>query len=295
MPTDVQFIGPANRHAITLRPGSNLPSAKGGPLPRISLFVEARLKDAQFKTEIIQLSFDAYLGDVLVGQGAVGPVTYLTTDGQQVEAAFTCPRSALPLFLDPPPGRVELKLRFSGLLRYQHEFTGARAEGLEAAGVWHQWPISNNLVHELTVSIARSDWYELVVAPLKLGGYLIASLNLPDPTEVPAWTAALDHLESARRALTTGDAPAVFGYCRAAIDALPGAKKNIFDNMAVGKKREAIDALTLSLGTYLHSGRHVEPTTGATGGDFPVDRQDAALAYNETVLLLSHIASLVLP
>jgi hypothetical protein len=53
----------------------------------------------------------------------------------------------------------------------------------------------------------------------------------------------LNHLAEAHRALTNGNPPAVFGRCRAAIDALPGNKVKIFDSMPAGCKRDAIDNL----------------------------------------------------
>jgi hypothetical protein len=105
----------------------------------------------------------------------------------------------------------------------------------------------------------------------------------------------LAHLEDAAHALSLGDPPTVFGYCRAAIDALPGNKIQIFDAMPQGKKRDAINDLTKAIGQYLHSGRHVVPNAGGNiAGDLPVDQRDAALALNMTKLLLSQIAGLTL-
>jgi len=87
----------------------------------------------------------------------------------------------------------------------------------------------------------------------------------------------------------------VFGECRAAIDALPGDKTDIFAAMAEGRKRDAINELTKSIGKYIHSGRHVVPNSGGEqAGEFPVDQRDALFAYNTTKLLLSQIASLTL-
>jgi hypothetical protein len=102
-------------------------------------------------------------------------------------------------------------------------------------------------------------------------------------------------LDEALRALVQGNPPGVFGACRGAIDALPGDKIDIFAAMPEGKKREAIDLLTKSIGKYVHSGRHVVPNAGGEqAGEFPVDQRDATFMYNMTKLLLSHIASLTL-
>jgi hypothetical protein len=64
--------------------------------------------------------------------------------------------------------------------------------------------------------------------------------------------------------------------------------------MPEGKKRDAIDELTKSIGKYIHSGRHVVPNTGGDqAGEFPVDQRDAVFVYNMTKLLLSQIYALV--
>ena len=165
---------------------------------------------------------------------------------------------------------------------------------LDEPDIWHIESIGEQGIHELEVQVARSDWYEQVVAQMRLGGYLITPLILPDQAAMTTWNAAMGHLNEATRALTVGDPPAVFGYCRAAIDALPGAKTNIFDAMPEGKKRDAINELTKRIGEYLHSGRHVVPNTGGEqAGEFPVDQRDALFVYNMTKLLLSQIFSLI--
>jgi hypothetical protein len=86
----------------------------------------------------------------------------------------------------------------------------------------------------------------------------------------------------------------VFGYCRAALDAVPGAKQNIFDAMPVGKKRDAINDLSKRIVEYLHSGRHVVPGTASEqAGELPVDQRDALFVYNMTKLLIAQIYGLV--
>jgi hypothetical protein len=157
----------------------------------------------------------------------------------------------------------DLKL---GLLRYRHSYHqgDARAQGLGEPGRWHTESIGEFGVNELDMQVARSDWYELVVAKLGIGSYLITPLYLP--AGVPTWQVALTHLDNAGRAVAQGDPPAVFWYCRAAIDALPGAKTDIFAAMPEGKKRDAINDLTKRIGEYVHSGRHVTPNSGGQKG-----------------------------
>jgi hypothetical protein len=188
-----------------------------------------------------------------------------------------------------------LKLTLTGFVRVQHHYAPEddEASGLGDPDVWQVFSISEGNIHELEIPVARSDWYDQVVAILELGRYLVTALQLP--TKLPAWRATLGHLAQAERAVTVGDAPAVFGYCRAAIDALPGAKTEIFAAMPDGKKREAIDELTKQIGIYLHSGRHVVPNSGGEQrGEFPVSQKDAVFVFNMTKLLLSQVACLTL-
>lgn len=127
---------------------------------------------------------------------------------------------------------------------------------------------------------------------LGIGSYLITPLYLP--YGVKTWQAPLGHMDEALRALVQGSPPGVFGACRAAIDALPGNKTDIFAAMPEGKKRDEINELTKSIGKYIHSGRHVVPNTGGElAGEFPVDQRDAVFVYNMAKLLLSQIYALV--
>lgn len=181
------------------------------------------------------------------------------------------------------------------MLRYRHSFPqgDGRAQGLGEPDTWHIETVSAQGLTELDVQVARSDWYEQVVEKLGVGSYLITPLYLPYGLE--AWQPTLGHLNDALRALVQGNPPGVFGECRAAIDALPGDKTDIFAAMSEGKKRDAIDELTRGIGKYIHSGRHVVPNTGGEQAvEFPVDQRDAVFAYNMTKLLLSQIASLTL-
>lgn len=290
-------LGSSHRQWVTLRGNTNPLSATGGPLPRVTIPLEVRVTERDIQLHILRLAFDLKLGNMLVGQGEIGPNTYLRTDYQYLPVTATCPRDALPHLLNasPPQGRITLTLGLKGLMSYCHSFPDGdeRAQGLGQPGVWHMESLGNQSVQELDLQVARSDWYEQVIAPLGIGGYLVTPLNLP--YGVKTWDAALRHMDEALRSLVQGNPPGVFGACRAAVDALPGNKTGIFNAMPEGKKREAIDDLTKQIGKYIHSGRHVVPNTGGEqAGEFPVDKQDALFVYNMTKLLLSHIASLTL-
>jgi hypothetical protein len=289
-------LGSSLRDWLMLRMSTNPFSATGGPLPQITIPLEVRLAEQGIDIEILRFTFDLKLGNTLVGQGEIGPITRLSTRDRYFTATATCPRDALPYLFNPSPpeGRLTLGLELGGLVRYRHTYSqgDGQGDGLGDPDDWHVEAIGEQSAHRLEVQIARSDWYEHVVTPLGIGSYLVTPLYLP--FGVASWQTSLKHLDEAGRALTAGDPPAVFGYCRAALDALPGAKTKIFDAMPEGKKRDAINELTKQIGIYIHSGRHVEPNGGSEQtGDFPVDQRDAVFVYNMTKLLLSQIYSVL--
>ena len=298
MATELSFsFGSSTRQWLTLRGNTNPLSAADGPVPRITIPLEARVAERGIDVEILRLGFDLKLGATLIGQGELGPSAHLSTGYTYIPVLASCPQAALPYLLnpDPPQGRITLTLAFKGLLRYQHHYPDGdeRASGLGEPDTWHIKTIGNNSLHELDVQVARSDWYEQVVGQLHLGSYLITPVYLP--YGLPSWKAALSHLDEAARAIVQPSPPGVFGACRAAIDALPGDKTAIFAAMPEGKKRDAVDDLAKAIGKYLHSGRHVVPDSGGEqAGEFPVDQRDAMFVHNLTKLLLSHIASLTL-
>jgi len=280
---------------LQLRSGSNQLSVTSGPVPLLRLPLEARVLDSSVEAEILRLGLRLSLAGSVIGIGEMGPAQVGVSD-QYLSAEVALARDATPLLLSPASGRISLTLRVTGLLRFRHHIDTSQRPNLPAPEEWHLTLVSEQVVHELEISVARSDWYEQVVQPLRLGGVLITALRLPNPTLVPPWASALDRLTDAERALVTGDAAAAFGQCRGAIDALPGDKQHIFDAMSPGSRRETIDALTVAVGKYLHSGRHVVPNTGGKHeGEFPVSIDDASFAYNLTRLVLSHVAGLVLP
>src|SRR5712691_708401 len=291
MPTQLTFsLGASHRQWLTVRGGTNPFSATPGPLPQLVVPLEVRLTERDIEVQILSLAFDLKLGNTLIGRGDTGPYLHLRADNQYLPATTICPREALPYLFSavPPEGRLNLTLAMKGLLRYRHSYQqgDARAQGLGEADTWHIESIGDQSVNELDVQVACSDWYEQVVSKLGIGSYLMIPLYLP--SDLPTWQAALGHLDEAARALTLGDPPAVFGYCRAAIDALLGAKTQIFAAMPEGKKRDAINELTKQIGQYLHSGRHVVPNAGGEqAGEFPISQRDAAFVYNMTKLLLS--------
>lgn len=222
-----------------------------------------------------------------------GAVVSLTRDIRDAYCQLLA-SDALALVADPPTtGRVHLKLDLHGLLRFRHSRDDISTAGVPPAGEWEIASVQQSTGQSLDLSVARSDWHDQVIEPLGLRRYFTHVLYLPDGAHVASWRGALMRLDDAARALARGDHRQVFSQCRGALDALPGDKTAIFATMPDGARRSAINALTRSVGGYLHSGRHVVPDGGGEmEGDFPVQASDATFAYRLTQLLMSHIARL---
>jgi hypothetical protein len=200
--------GSSQREWLTLRGSNNPFAASGGPVPQITIPLEARITDRGISVEILRLGFNLKIGNTLVGQGEIGPYAYLGTEPTYLPVTATCPQSALSHLLnpEPPQGRITLTIALRGLLRYRHSFTepddalnvlSDMGFGLGDPDIWHVASIGGQGLTELDVQVARSDWYEQVVQQLGVGSYLIAPLYLP--YGVPSWESTLGHMDAALR------------------------------------------------------------------------------------------------
>ena len=147
-------LGGSHREWLTLRRGGDNPfGATAGPLPQITVPLEARITEREIEVEILRLAFDLKIGNMLVGQGEFGPYSYLRTDPNYLPAIATCPQAALSYLIDPQPpqGRITLTLVFRGLLRYRHNYPpgDARGQGLGEPDTWHIEIIGNQGLTEL--------------------------------------------------------------------------------------------------------------------------------------------------
>lgn len=102
----------------------------------------------------------------------------------------------------------------------------------------------------------------------------------------------MSQIAEAERAYASGNDPAVFLHCRAAIDALPGAKQEVFASLSDKQEADALNNLMLQAGRYFHLGRHVA-TEGEGQGTFPVDHRDARFALNLVKLLIAHTSQVL--
>ncbi|MCI2975458.1 MAG: hypothetical protein MP439_05205 [Ferrimicrobium sp.] len=151
--------------------------------------------------------------------------------------------------------------------------------------------IVRNRMGSTALQVARTEWYDRVLAPTRNEQYRYLEIALPkdDNALRKEWDLAVNHLVDAERAYATGDDPTVFGRLRAALDSLPGSKTSILAGISDTDKREDLDALLKQAGKFLHNGRHVS-AEGTQQGTFPVDHLDAALAIDLMRVLFSHLS-----
>jgi len=156
-------------------------------------------------------------------------------------------------------------------------------------GEWREFSVSSG--HTSALQVGRGEWYERVLAPTRNEQYRYLEVALPrdDKALGIEWGNAVGHLASAERAYASGDDPAVFVHLRGALDALPGAKQQILDDITDQAKRTDLDNLLKQAGKFLHDGRHVAPD-GSCAGTFPVNRLDASFALDLMRVLLSHLS-----
>jgi hypothetical protein len=187
-----------------------------------------------------------------------------------------------------PENRIDLELKLTGWLHARdnnedaHRFTNSPQPG---EWVFQSFGEANQAL--LPFQVARSDWFTHVLQPIGTVEYISTEIVLPSGD--PLLRAAVNQIREAQNAHSMHNDPAVFLHCRGAIDALPGAKQEIFASLTDRDEAKLLDDLTLYVGHYLHRGRHVA-ADGEEPGEFPVDHTDAAFALNLTKVLIAHIS-----
>lgn len=205
-------------------------------------------------------------------------------------------RAALQYVTDNATGdRIDLTLDLSGWMRVRREETADEpARHLEdpPVGEWGFLAFGEGRQAQLSIRVARSDWFTQVLSPVSSLSYVVTEIPLPKGGAGPAFQAPLNHLREAERKYASGDDPGVFASCRAALETLPGANKQIFETLPDRDVAECMDALLKETVAYLHRGRHPH-REGDRAGEFPVDHGDAQFALAMTRLLIAQASRLL--
>jgi hypothetical protein len=187
----------------------------------------------------------------------------------------------------PANADASLKLKWSGILRVKWDPAPGDPQmpGDPDPG---EWRFVSIVEHDMSIGIARSDWFNKVLQPIADDQYVYLEVAIPKGPAAAEWTKAITLLDEAEKAYAIGDDAGVFAKLRGAIEALPGAKQHIVDALPE-PRRAAVDTLLREVGEYLHHGRHVA-TEGPDAGAFPVNRIDADAAISLVRVMFSYVS-----
>jgi hypothetical protein len=265
--------------------------ARGCLSPILFLWAAFRTTEG-WTADLLYIRLRIMCRDELVGEGAVigTPITHASERTELFEIPVTHRMMQHVTDTLGSAHAVDLQLRWSGMVRLRLN-PGAQKRFAADPEPGESVELQVHDSGPMNFQIARSDWYTKVLSPTRQEDYVYLEIAVPRGTAATAWRNSLALLIKAEEAYAKGDDASAFTHLRGIIDALPGAKKHIFDALPE-PKRGKIDDLLKSYGEYLHAGRHVA-ATGPTPGTFPVDHIDTAFAIAACKILLSY-ASLTL-
>ena len=277
-------LGDATRSWVLLDAGDV--TGHGRVVPTLAFEMRARTPRERMQVEIHILHAELVIGGDMLGDGTLTGIP-LSHGERPVLLKILLSRPALEHISElSPVDRVDLELRLTGWLRCRDDNEDAhRYVGDPNPGEWLFQHFGEARQTLLPFQVARSDWFTRVLQPIGTVEYINTEIALPAGD--PALRAAVGQIAAAERAYSDCDDPSVFLYCRAAIDALPGAKQDVFIGLPDRGEAKLLDDLMRQAGSYLHRGRHVAGD-GGDQGDFPVDHRDARFALNLTKLLVAH-------
>jgi hypothetical protein len=266
-------------------------TGRGTVAPCLCFQMRARAPRERMEAEIHLMRAELVIGLERLGEGFLTGVP-LSHSERTITIEIPVSRPALDyLEAVSPAERVDLELRLTGWLRGRDDNEDAqRFVGDPPAGEAVFQHFGEAQQTTLSFEVARSDWFTHVLQPIGTVQYVSTEIKLSDTN--PAVRAAVSQITEAERAYASGNDPAVFLHCRGAIDALPGAKQDIFASLHDKHEAEALNNLMLHAGRYFHHGRHVA-TEGDEQGTFPVDHRDARFALNLVKLLMAHTSQVL--
>jgi hypothetical protein len=264
---------------------------RGRVAPRLAFTMNARTTRQNMTAQIHLLRAELLVGGERLGQDMLTG-EYLSPGDTQLTVEIPVDRPMLEYFDQlAVDGQVNASLRLSGWLRAQDNNTDLpQYASRPQPGEWVFERFGHASQTELLFRIARSDWFSQVLEPLGTVDYFFTEIAVPRGDNPLRQSG--NHLRSAERAYREGNDPQVFSSARAVIDALPGAKTEIFVGLEFKREREALDDLLRSAGVYFHLGRHTADE-GPLQGEFPVDHGDAAFALNLARLILAQTARIL--
>jgi hypothetical protein len=282
-----------NRFAFIHVEATDSIQAFGQVFPRVQFELRMRTNSDKVQAELHYLRLRLTFANELLGEGTshgehVGPYDHRI----RIEVPVT--RAALGFVSEKlQADRLDLTLSLQGWARMKYETEDGQAVFNEPPGEWwfHAFG-GNHAAADLSLQIARGDWFKRVLEPLGSFDYLLTEVPLLRGLSSASLQKSLGHIKEAERHYTEGNDPAVFQYCKGMVEALPGWPKEIFSGMVDQSKAKRLDEMVLAAKQYYDHGRHVA-RDGEHDGDFPVDHREALFAINMAKVLLGEIAAAI--
>jgi hypothetical protein len=266
-------------------------TGQGTVAPRLRFQMLARTPRERMQVQIHLMRGELAIEQECLGDGILTGIP-LEHGERSITLEIPVSRAALDYIeAISPADQIHLELRLTGWLRGKdNNEDGRHALGEPQPGEWVFQHFGEAQQTTLNFEVARSDWFTRVLQPIGTVQYISTEIKLPAGD--PMLRTAVNQIGEAERAYANGNDPAVFLHCRAAIDALPGAKQEIFANVPDKHEAKTLDNLMRQAGNYFHLGRHVA-IEGEDEGIFPVNHRDARFALNLAKLLIAHTSDIL--
>jgi hypothetical protein len=291
--TSLQLGDSAGRGWLNIRPGEVF--ARGSVRPRLFITLYAATTREKRFVDVHMLRGTLIFENEQLGEGFITGLKLNYVD-RPLTLELPISREALQYVTDRVTGeRIDFILELSGWMEVFREVTedDPAFVGESPAPGEHGFIAVGGGGHgQVRMQMARGDWFTQVMEPVGTLSYVVTEIPLPKGAATTVFQPVLGHLREAERSYATGDDAGVFFRCRAALEALPGAPKDIFDGLADRTLAERMNALTKESVDYLHRGRHTQKE-GEQRGEFAVDHADALFALAMTRLLIAQSSRLL--
>ena len=281
-----------NHAAFVIAEATEQIQAIGQMFPRVQFELRLRTPNERVQAEIHHLRLQVKFANEVLGEGtSVGE--YVDANDRRMRIEVPISRRALEFINENlQADRLDLTLSLHGWMRIRHDAPNGAAGTSKPSADWSFTSFGVTGMADIHLQIARGEWFKRVMEPLGSYEYVLTEMPILKGSASAALTRSLAHIREAERHFAEGNDPAVFQYCRAMIEALPGWPKEIFARMVDTNKAGCLDDLTLAVKRYYDHGRHLAKA-GTQEGDFPINHREALFALNTAKVLLAEIAAVL--
>jgi hypothetical protein len=281
-----------NHSAFVMVEATDNIQALGTVHPRVLFELRLRTNSEKVQGEIHYLRLQVKFAGELLGDGASSG-DFVDSHDRRMRIEVPMTRTALGFVSENlQADRLDLTLSLQGWMRIKNEAEEGQRVHNEPSGEWWFTTFGINGMAEISLQIARGDWFKRVLEPLGSYEYVLTEVPLLKGGLNAALQSSLRQIKEAERLFAEGNDPAVFLHCKGMVEALPGWPKEIFADMVDTTKAEHLDRLVHATKQYYDHGRHIAQG-GAHEGDFPVNHREALFAINMAKVLLAEIGAAI--